>query len=138
MTNPAAFNFQPKDVIGVSVNLPILTSGQRLAQVSKEKLNLEKANINKEMVAQSLMLEYETAKNAYQSAYLNYTNNKESMSLSKKIYDKTIIKYKEGMASSLDLTQSQTQYLTAESNYYNSIISLLQAKAKMDRILTAN
>jgi len=49
-----------------------------------------------------------------------------------------IIKYKEGVASSLELTQSQSQYLTAESNFYNSIISLLQAKAKLDRILAVN
>jgi len=60
------------------------------------------------------------------------------LALSEKIYNKNIIKFKEGVASSLELTQSQSQYLTSESNYYNSVISLLQAKAKMDRILATN
>ncbi len=138
MTNTPAFNFQPKDVIGVTIKLPILTSGQRLSKVSQGKLNLEKANLSKDMVEQSVILEYETAKNGYQTAYMNYTNNKESMALSEKIYNKNIIKYKEGVLSSMELTQSQSQFLTSESNYFNSIISLLQAKAKMDRILATN
>lgn len=138
MTNTPAFNFQPKDVLGVNLSLPILTSGQRLSKVSQGKLNLEKARLNKDMVEQSVIMEYETARNAYQTAYMNFTNNKESLSLSEKIYNKSIIKYKEGVTSSMELTQSQSQYLTAESNYYNSIITLLQAKAKMDRILSTN
>jgi len=57
------------------------------------------------------------------------------MDLSKKVYNKTIIKYREGVSSSFELTQNQNQYLTAESNYYNSALSLLNAKAKLDRIL---
>jgi outer membrane protein len=138
MTNAPAFNFQPKDVLGVTLRLPILTSGQRMSKVSQGKLNLEKANLSRDMVEQSIIMEYETAKNAYQTAWLNFTNNKESLALSEKIYNKNIIKYKEGVATSLELTQSQGQYLTAESNYYNSIISLLQAKARIDRILATN
>jgi outer membrane protein TolC len=138
MTNAPAFNFTPKDVLGITVKLPILTSGQRMSKVSQGKLNLEKANLSKDMVEQTIVLEYETAKNAYQTAYLNYTNNKESMALSERIYNKNIIKYKEGVISSMELTQSQSQFLTSETNYFSSIISLLQAKAKMDRILATN
>jgi outer membrane protein len=138
MTNAPAFNFQPKDVIGVTIKLPIVTSGQRISKVSQGKLNLEKARLNKDMVEQSAVMEYETARNAYQTAYLNYNNNKESLNLSERIYNKNLIKFKEGIATSLELTQSQSQYLTAESNYYNSIIALLQAKAKLERILAKN
>ncbi|MCB8995258.1 MAG: TolC family protein [Bacteroidales bacterium] len=137
-TNAAAFNFQPKDVLGISLNIPIITSGQRIAKVSEGKLNLEKAELSRDMIEQNLVMEYESAKNAYQTAYMNYVNNKESLGLSEKIYNKNLIKYKEGVASSLEMTQSQSQYLTAESNYYNSINALLQAKAKLDRILMSN
>ena len=57
------------------------------------------------------------------------------MELSKKIYDKTIIKYTEGVASSFELTQNQGQYLTTQSNYFDSVLKLLQNKAKLERIL---
>ena len=58
------------------------------------------------------------------------------MELSRKIYNTTVIKYRAGVASSLDLTQNQNQLLTTESNYYNSVLNLLNAKAKLDRILS--
>ncbi len=138
MTNQPVFNFQPKDVIGVSLNLPIFTSTKRISTVAQAKLNLEKTILVKQDVENSLTMEFESAKNDYQNAFLNYTNNKESLALSEKIYQKNLIKYKEGVATSLDLTQSQTQYLTTESNYYNSIIALLKAKAKLDRIVAKN
>lgn len=137
-TNQPSFNFAVKDVVGATLSLPIFTSGSRNARVSQAKFDLAKASLTKENAKQGLIMEYETALSTYQTAYSNFTNNKESMLLSKKVYDKTVIKYKEGVSSSFELTQNQNQYLTAESNYYNSVLSLLTAKAKLDRILTIN
>jgi outer membrane protein TolC len=108
-----------------------------MATIGQAKYDLMKTRLNKENVEQGLVLEFETAKSSYQTAYSNYTTNKESMDLSKKVYDKSVIKYKEGVSTSFELTQNQAQFLTAESNYYNSVLSLLNAKAKLDRILSA-
>jgi outer membrane protein TolC len=44
-------------------------------------------------------------------------------------------KYKQGMASSLELTQSNNQYLQAENNYISSLMSLLQTKVALDKLL---
>jgi outer membrane protein len=135
-TNMPAFNFAVKDVVGASLNVPIFTSGMRNAKVSEAKFDLAKAELAKENASQGLIMEFETAKSNYQTAFSNFVTNKESMDLSKKVYDKTVIKYKEGVSSSFELTQNQNQFLTAESNYYNSVLSLLNAKAKLDRILS--
>jgi outer membrane protein len=135
-TNMPAFNFAVKDVIGANLTLPIFTSGMRNARVSQAKFDLQKSQLAKADAEQGLTMEFETARSTYQTAFSNFNTNKESMDLSKKVYDKTVIKYKEGVSSSFELTQNQNQYLTAESNYYNSILSLLNAKAKLDRILS--
>jgi outer membrane protein len=137
-TNMPAFNFAVKDVVGASLNIPIFTSGVRNARVSEARFDLVKADLAKENAGQGLIMEFETAKSNYQTAYSNFVTNRESMDLSKKVYDKTVIKYKEGVSSSFELTQNQNQFLTAESNYYNSVLSLLNAKAKLDRILSNN
>ena len=137
-TNLPAFNFAVKDVAGVTLTLPIITSGLRLATIGQAKFDLMKARLNKENVEQGLVMEFETAKISYQTAYSNYTTNKESMDLSRKVYDKSVIKYKEGVSTSFELTQNQAQYLTTESNYYNSVLSLLNAKAKLDRLLSSS
>lgn len=128
-------NFQPKDILGVSINIPIFSSGQRMSKVSQARLDLDKTRLSKKDVSQSLILEFGKAQSDYQTAFSNFTMNKESMELSKRVYDKTIIKYREGVSSSFELTQNQNQFLTAESNYFNSVLSLLGAKVKLDRIL---
>jgi len=91
-----------------------------------------------ENAGQGLILEFETALSTYQTAYRNFTTNSETIVLSKKIYEKSIIKFEEGVSSSFELSQNQSQFLTAESNYYTSVLNLLNAKAKLDRILSIN
>jgi outer membrane protein TolC len=137
-TNQPAFNFAVKDVVGVGLNIPIFTSGTRSSRVSQAKFDLEKAQINTENAAQGLILEFETALTTYQTAFDNFITNSESIVLSKKVYQKTLIKYKEGVSTSFDLSQNQAQFLNSESAYYTSILTLLNAKAKLDRILTVN
>lgn len=137
-THQPSFNFAVKDLVGVGLNIPIFTSGTRTSKVSQAKFDLQKARINTENAAQGLTLEFETALSTYQTAYGNFLTNSESIVLSRKIYLKTVVKYKEGISTSFELAQNQTQFLNAEQAYYNSILSLLTAKAKLDRILTVN
>jgi outer membrane protein len=137
-TNQPSFNFQVKDVVGVSLNIPIFTSGQRNSKISQARFDLEKSRLNKDIAGQGLIMEFESALSSYQTAFSNFITNKESMTLSKKVFDKTVVKYREGVASSFELTQNQNQFLTAESNFFNSVLSLLNAKAKLDRILNSN
>ena len=135
-TNEPALNFAVKELVGDSLNFPIFTSGQRTARISQAKLNLTKSEINMANAEQGLILEFETALSTYQTAYRNFTTNSETIVLSKKIYEKSIIKFNEGVISSFELSQNQSQFLTAESNYYTSVLNLLNAKAKLDRILS--
>ena len=105
----------------------------RTSRLSQARFDLDKSRLNKDNVEQGLIMEFETALSSYQTAFSNFTTNNESMVLSKKVYDKSMIKYKEGVSTSFELSQNQNQFLTAESNYYNSVLSLLNAKAKLDR-----
>jgi outer membrane protein len=135
-TNQPSFNFAVKDVVGATLNIPIVTSGVRSSKVSQARFDLQKSALAKEDARQGLIMEYEKASSNYQTAYSNYVTNKESMNLSKTIYDRTVIKYKEGVSTSFELTQNQNQFLNTESNYYNSVLALLNAKAELDRILS--
>jgi outer membrane protein TolC len=56
------------------------------------------------------------------------------MALSQKVYDKTLIKYQEGLASSTDLTQSSNRYLGAQASYIQALSELMNTKNKLDRL----
>lgn len=136
--NESDFNFFMPDMFGVTISLPIFTSGQRLSVVSQRKMELEKARISKDQAGQGLWLDYYTTVNDYQTALNNYFTLKQTRQLTKTIYDRTIVKYNEGVASSLDLTQAQGQYLQSQTDYFTAMLTYLQNRAKLERLLTAN
>ncbi|MFT3740201.1 MAG: TolC family protein [Breznakibacter sp.] len=129
-----ALDFTPKDLLGVSLTLPLFTSTQRLAKVKQASLELEKTKLSQSQLADGLALQYESQKLNYETAYNNYINQKQTNEISRKIFDKTVIKLKEGTASSLDLTQVQAQYLSSTGNYYTAMLNLLNAKAELNRL----
>lgn len=132
--NQPAFDFTPKDVFQLSMNIPIFSSGQRNVKVQQRKLELEKIVNTKANVANGLNLEYNNALNDMTTAYENYLNNKKNIELTNRIYEKTLIKYKEGLSTSMDLTDAQNQYLKAQGDYYNAVYKLITVKNKLEKL----
>lgn len=136
--NKNSFTFTPPNLIGASVSLPLFSSGQRMAQVSEAKIGLEKAKTNMQMASQGLLLEYSQNRSDYLNALDKVNQEKDNMNLSKKIYERTLIKYQQGMSSSMDLTQAQNQYIQKESDYYKALIQLITSKSKLENLLSKN
>ena len=61
-----------------------------------------------------------------------------SKQLSDDIYQRTLEKYKQGVASSMDLMNSQNQYLTNLTNYYQSIFDLESSKSQLEKLYNIN
>ena len=133
--NEPEFNFSPPDIFGLNIEVPILSSGLRLTKVSQAKIELEKVRNIKWQVEQNLFLGVEQAKSDLKTNYEKYVNQKQNLELAKKIYDKTLVKYQEGISTSMDLTQAHNQYLTVQSDYFNEMIELLYAKSSLDKLL---
>ncbi len=130
-----AFDFQPKDVIGATLTLPIFSSGSRLMKVKQARMSLEKAKNSQSQVEDGLALQYTNQRLAYQTAYNTFLTQKENSEISRRIFEKTRIKLKEGVSGSLDLTQVQSQYLSAVSNYYTSVFNLLNARVELSKMM---
>ncbi|MBN2612146.1 MAG: TolC family protein [Bacteroidales bacterium] len=132
-TNKPDFDFTIKHIIGLSVEIPIVTSGMRVAKVSQARIEYEKAQNTKNQEINRLMMEAEQALFDYRTAVEKYHNEKLNFDLSEKVYNKTMQRYKEGFVSSLDLTLINNQYLQAQLTYSLAVQELLSAKIKMDK-----
>lgn len=121
-------------IFGINVYIPIFKSGGERARVAQAAIALEQARTTRIQASQGILLEDAEARNALSAAHENYLNVKDNMELSGKVYDVTLIKYREGIASSTDLTQANDRYLLSQSNYIQAISELLRAKNKLDRI----
>lgn len=136
--NTHSLSFTPADLVGISASLPIFSSGMKHAKVQQARILLDKTQNIKEQATQGLLLDYEKSKNDLINAMEKFKTNKDNMLLADKIYKRTLVKYKEGVSSSIELTQTQTQFLQSQSNYYISLMELLNAKAKMEKLLNLN
>jgi outer membrane protein TolC len=125
----------PNSMTGLQLSLPIFGSGQKYASIKKAKINLERARTTKELVTDQLLLQEKQYRYNLVNANLQYKSQKDNVDVSKRVYASTENKYKQGMASSLELTQANGLYLQAENNYISSLMSLFQAKIALDKLL---
>lgn len=131
----ADFNFSNPNMIGVTVSVPILSSGGRWARTEKSKLELVKIQNIKYDLSSALAMQVTQFRNNFITANEKYLLEKQNLQLAESIYNNTLIKFKNGTASSLELTQAQNQMLTAQTGCYNAILELLQAKNNLDKVL---
>ena len=122
-------------MIGLSFNVPIFSSGFRRAGVSQKRIAYEQARNNKEYAAAGLQVEFEQYKFDFANALEKYRSDKKNLEISEKLVRVTNTKYSEGLATSLELTQVNNQYLQALTNYTSSMVEVLNAKIKIDSLM---
>jgi outer membrane protein len=120
---------------GLQLSIPIFGSGQKYSQIKRAQVNLRKATTTREMIEEQLLLQEKQLRYNLVNANLQYKSQKENVDVSKRVYKSTENKYKQGMASSLELTQSNSLYLQAENNYVSALMNLLQTKIALDKLL---
>lgn len=134
------FNFEKRwfnsQILGVQLDVPIFSSGNRKFRVQQSKLNLEKIKVQDDQLQQGLSLQMKTVRSEFNNAYLIYINRKQSLQQAEKIYQKTEIKYREGISNSLELSQTYNQYLSSQIDYLTAIFDLLNKKSDLEKILT--
>jgi outer membrane protein TolC len=123
-------------MLGIQLDVPIFSSGIRKNKVQQASLELEKLKVRDNQLQQRLALEVETARSLFNNSYLVYLNRKKSFLQAEKIYQKTEIKYREGLSTSLELSQTYNQYLQAQISYLTSIQDVFNYKADLDKVLT--
>lgn len=122
-------------MLGFQLDIPIFNSGQKRSKVQQARLELEKATNTKEFVGSSLYSSLLQARSDFITNQEIMINTKENMEVSKKVLDEVSIKHKEGMASSFELNQANSDYLTTVSEYTQAVVNLLNAKIELEKIL---
>jgi outer membrane protein len=110
----------PASIAGLTISLPLINGGQNGVQVSKAKVELQKSNLTLDMVNEQLKIQEKQLKYNLSNAYENYLTQKKNIEVSNRVYKNIEMRYLQGVASSLELTQANTNYLTAQSNYLSN------------------
>ncbi len=123
----------PASLVGFQLTMPIFESGEKMFKVQQARLNIEKAATQHKLAETTLQKNYLTAVADLESALERYENDQESRELALKIRDKTKIKFNNGISSSTELSQTETQFITAYQSLVASTLQLLQADLKLKK-----
>ena len=125
----------PSTFWGLNLQVPIFSSFMRHNKVQQAKIELDKSQIQKTQMEDNLKMNVDNARSNYAYNLDNLNLAKENLELARRIVRKTTTKYKEGLSSSLDLAQTENQFLESQANYIRSLLNLLQSKIELDKAL---
>lgn len=140
--NSDSFTFLEKDqqwfgssLFGVSLNIPIFSSLGRSASTQRAKINLEKANNQLKDTEQQLKFKIASAKSNYKFAVESYQIAKQNLSLAERIEKKNQTKFFEGISTSFDLRQAQTQLYAAQAEFLQAMLNVITQKTALETAL---
>ncbi len=122
-------------LIGVNLSIPIWSSGIRHYKIQQDKFGILKQQLVTKQVEEGLKIEVQNSKLSLKMYTEQFYNDKKNLELSGKIYAKTQTKFKEGLASAMDLNQAYLQLLTQEGTYINTMLQLLNTYSNLSKAL---
>jgi outer membrane protein TolC len=125
----------PSSLVGLQLSIPVFNSGQKVFKVQQAKIELEKAANNRMLAETTLQKDFLTAVAEMETAVEKYENDLENRQLAEKILGKSKIKFNNGLTSSTELSQLETQYLQTYGSYVASVMQLLQADLKLKKAM---
>lgn len=124
----------PTTLWGLTLNIPIFSSGQRMSQVKQAAIEVEKTEVSLAQFSEALKMQIFQATTNYELAQNKLALQIKSKEFAQKVLDDTQILYKEGTANSIELTQAQSQLLTEQTNYTNAMFELIKAKLALEKL----
>lgn len=124
-------------IFGLSMEVPIFSSLQRSAKTQQAKISLDQAKTDFKHAKQQIRLELDRAESNFEYAIENYRTAEENLKLAQGIENKNTIKFKEGISSSFELRQAQTQLYTAQQEYINSMKTVIDTKVALESVINS-
>ncbi len=125
--------YYPTTIWGLKLNVPILNSLGQRAKIMQSKYEVEKIMNQQKQLETKIDFDYLNSRLEFKSAKERFGTQEKNLKLAKKIYDTTIIKHKEGVGSSLEVSDAQTKFLETQSTYTNALYQLLITKTDLDK-----
>jgi outer membrane protein TolC len=124
-------NWVPSNAIGLSMRLTLFDGLKTPAKLREIDHKIEKGQNDLNQFENAAWLQYQNAKRSYELNLTQAEIQKESLDLAQDIYNKSLLKFKEGVGSSLEVTQAETELKTAQNNYLNAIYDLVLSKVDL-------
>jgi len=125
----------PLALAGIKLNVPIFDGFDKKAKVQRNRIALAIAQNQKQDLERVITLEVQNARTQYYSAKERVNSQQKNLELAERIYETTQVKYKEGVGSSLEVTQAEQALYQTQQNHIQALYELLITKSQLYKAL---
>jgi outer membrane protein TolC len=126
---------QSMAVVGLQLSIPLWSSGKRAAAITEKKLARQAAENSLADARDGLMVQHKQLRYNLSTAYEDFDTQKLNIDVSQRVFESTSNKFEYGHASSLELTNASMTLLTAQSDYVQAILNLVNAQIELKKLL---
>lgn len=127
--------WSPYSMIGVTLNVPLFTGGQRYYAIKQAQVQVNEMKWQKENLERSLNMQVDLAIDNVNVNVKQIASNSESVSQAEKAHQIMERSFEIGAASYLDLRDSELALTRARLAYYQSIYNFLVANSDLELLL---
>jgi outer membrane protein len=114
--------------VGLNVSVPIFDGFQRKYKIQQSRLNVQKVENTIDNVKQAIDLEQNITSGNLRTALQSLDVQERNMQLAERVYNATKLKFEQGLGSSFEVLQADTEMQTSQSNYFNALYNAIVAK----------
>jgi outer membrane protein len=121
--------------LGLSLTWDLFTGTERLHRVKEDQITLRKSENDLAWLSQQIQLDVKNAYTQYQNNMALLRTQQTNMQLTQGVYDRIVLKYNQGVASSLDLISAESELKQSQSDYINALLNALITKVDLDKAM---
>ncbi len=114
--------------VGLTINVPIFDGLQRKYKTIQSQYNVEKAENNITAVKQAVDFAQVANKAQVKNSLADLDIQDRNLALAEKVFNATKLKFQNGLGSSFEVLQSDTDFQQAQANYFNALYNAISAK----------
>ena len=125
----------PSSAVGLAISIPIYDGGEKSAKIQRAKISAEKNQLAKTNFEQAATLELRNAMLKLKTSSNTLVLRERGQRLSQDIFNKTKVKFEEGVGSSVEMTQAEQNLYSAQAAYINALYDFVLAKVELEQSL---
>ena len=135
LSDEKTMNMTPPNMIGLKLSIPIFSSLGKTKSVQAARISYDKSLNTLTDTEQQLLVQHRQLCYNLNSTYEAYNTQKKNLEVTRKVFDNIAKKYEHGYSSAMDLTQTTTTLLSAQSSYIQSLMEFINAQVEFEKLL---
>jgi len=118
---------------GLSLNVPIVSGGTRMYKLKQANYEYQKSENNLQHFQQLVDLQTRQSEISLDNELKTLEIQKRNLDLATEVVRVSKIKYTNGSASNLEITDAENSFKEAQTNYFNAVYNVLLAKIEYQK-----